>query len=316
MLPSWWDDQIASSPDGMWELVLGIAKSLSLDAVALSKGELFPRGAVANISYKRNALVNPQDFQASTLIASSISNAIISSIKVPYQALPKNVWELSEEIRAIGKGSIDFDALLNYCWRKGVPVIALSNLPFGLKKMDGAALKVGDRPVIILAKKNNSKSWLSFILAHELGHIALGHLENNSSIVDIALQQESTFDSDNTGDSMELEADKFALNILGGPLAQETQERWGDFDSAITLATNARAAANLLGCSAGHLILRYAFRTKRWPEAASALKFLREDFDAQKEIVKSMASGITFDDLSNDVQDLIFRITGYSPLES
>jgi Zn-dependent peptidase ImmA (M78 family) len=300
----------------MWELVLGIAKSLSLDAVALSKGELFPKGAVANISYKRNALVNPQDFQASTLIASSISNAIISSIKVPYQALPKNVWELNEEIRAIGKGSIDFDALLNYCWRKGVPVISLSNLPFGLKKMDGAALKVGDRPVIILAKKNNSKSWLSFILAHELGHIALGHLENNSSIVDIALQQESTFDSDNTGDSMELEADKFALNILGGPLAQETQERWGDFDSAITLATNARAAANLLGCSAGHLILRYAFRTKRWPEAASALKFLREDFDAQKEIVKSMASGIAFDDLSNDVQDLIFRITGYSPLES
>lgn len=316
MLPSWWDDQIASAPDGMWELVLGIAKSLSLDAVALSKGELFPKGAVANISYKRNALVNPQDFQASTLIASSISNAIISSIKVPYQALPKNVWELNEEIRAIGKGSIDFDALLNYCWRKGVPVISLSNLPFGLKKMDGAALKVGDRPVIILAKKNNSKSWLSFILAHELGHIALGHLENNSSIVDIALQQESTFDSDNTGDSMELEADKFALNILGGPLAQETQERWGDFDSAITLATNARAAANLLGCSAGHLILRYAFRTKRWPEAASALKFLREDFDAQKEIVKFMASGIAFDDLSNDVQDLIFRITGYSPLES
>jgi Zn-dependent peptidase ImmA (M78 family) len=300
----------------MWELVLGIAKSLSLDAVALSKGEFFPKGAVANISYKRNALVNPQDFQASTLIASSISNAIISSIKVPYQALPKNVWELNEEIRAIGKGSIDFDALLNYCWRKGVPVISLSNLPFGLKKMDGAALKVGDRPVIILAKKNNSKSWLSFILAHELGHIALGHLENNSSIVDIALQQESTFDSDNAGDSMELEADKFALNILGGPLAQETQERWGDFDSAITLATNARAAANLLGCSAGHLILRYAFRTKRWPEAASALKFLREDFDAQKEIVKSMASGIAFDDLSNDVQDLIIRITGYSPLES
>lgn len=300
----------------MWELVLGIAKSLSLDAVALSKGELFPKGAVVNISYKRNALVNPQDFQASTLIASSISNAIISSIKVPYQGLPNNVWELNEEIRAIGKGSVDFDALLNYCWRRGVPVISLSNLPFGLKKMDGAALKVGDRPVIILAKKNNSKSWLSFILAHELGHIALGHLENNSSIVDIALQQESTFDSDNTGDSMELEADKFALNILGGPLAQETQERWGDFDSAITLATNARAAANLLGCSAGHLILRYAFRTKRWPEAASALKFLREDFDAQKEIVKSMASGIAFDDLSNDVQDLIFRITGYSPLES
>lgn len=316
MLPSWWDDQIASAPDGMWELVLGIAKSLSLDAVALSKGELFPKGAVVNISYKRNALVNPQDFQASTLIASSISNAIISSIKVPYQGLPNNVWELNEEIRAIGKGSVDFDALLNYCWRRGVPVISLSNLPFGLKKMDGAALKVGDRPVIILAKKNNSKSWLSFILAHELGHIALGHLENNSSIVDIALQQESTFDSDNTGDSMELEADKFALNILGGPLAQETQERWGDFDSAITLATNARAAANLLGCSAGHLILRYAFRTKRWPEAASALKFLREDFDAQKEIVKSMASGIAFDDLSNDVQDLIFRITGYSPLES
>ncbi len=311
LLPAWWDMEITNSDGGMWELLLYIARSLSLDVDALSFGEIRPRGAVSNISFKRNALLNIEDAEAGVLVASSIASAVVSVARNHYEPPPQSAKEINKKIRLIGQGSVDFDGLLNYCWAIGIPVIPLLNLPPGFKKMDGAALKIGDRPVIVIARKNNSKSWLSFILAHELAHIALGHLSSNSSIVDVSLQKEATFESGAILDGMEREADDFALDILGGSSAGSLQSEWGSQDTAVQLAGKARAGALEIGCSPGHLILRYAFRTKRWPEALGALKFLTEDFDAQEELMQGIARGIDCDGLSEDVLDLVCRMTGY-----
>ena len=310
MLPDWWEDKAADSVDGAWELVIHLARCLSLDATALSKGIILPTGAVSNISFKRNAAIATETITASSLLASSLSYAILSATKTKYRKPTTNAMDVHQAILNAGNGTADFDGLLSYCWSSGIPVIPLSNLPVGLKKMDGAALQIGDRPVIVIARKNDSKSWLSFILAHELGHIALGHLQQNSSIIDVSLQKESTFAADKPADRMEKDADTFALDILGGPLANEAQSGWNDRDAATKLAVNAREAASRIGCSAGHLILRYAFRTRRWPEAISALKFLREDFDAQQTVVEKMSKYINFDDLAGDMQDLISKVTG------
>jgi len=310
LLPTWWDDKIADSVDGAWELVIHVARCLSLDANALSEGRILPKGAVSNISFKRNASIASETITASSLLASSLSNAILSATKTTYSKPSFDAMKVYQAIRTAGNGTVDFDSLLSFCWDSGIPVIPLSNLPVGLRKMDGAALQVGDRPVIVIARKNDSKSWLSFILAHELGHIALGHLQQNSSIIDVSLQKETTFASDTPSDKMERDADTFALDILGGPLANDAQSGWPDLVAATKLAVNARAASAQIGCAAGHLILRYAFRTRRWSEAISALKFLREDFDAQQAVVEKMSHYIKFDDLADDMQDLIAKVTG------
>ena len=310
LLPDWWEDKAADSIDGAWELVIHLARRLSLDAAALSKGIILPTGAVSNISFKRNAAISTEAITASSLLASSLSYAILSATNTKYLKPSANSMDVHQSIRDAGNGTADFDGLLSYCWNSGIPVIPLANLPVGLRKMDGAALRVGDRPVIVIARKNDSKSWLSFILAHELGHIALGHLQKNSSIIDVSLQKESTFASDKPADKMEKDADSFALDILGGPLANSAQSAWNERDAATKLAVNAREASGRIGCSAGHLILRYAFRTRRWPEAISALKFLREDFDAQQAVVEKMSNFIHFDDLAEDMQDLISKVTG------
>lgn len=310
MLPAWWDDEFAGSVDGMWELVLHISRCLSLDAKSLANGVILPKGAVTNISFKRNAAISSEAITASSLLASSLSNAVLSATKSTFRQPPSNAAEMHLAIKLAGNGIADFDGLLAFCWESGIPVIPLANLPVGLRKMDGAALQVGDRPVIVIARKNDSKSWLSFILAHELSHIALGHLQHNSSIIDVSLQKESTFASDSPADQTEKDADIFALGILGGPSANAAQSNWSDRDSATKLAVLARDASRQIGCSAGHLILRYAFRTRRWPDAISALKFLREDFDAQNAVIEKMSHYVDLSLLAEDMRDLLCQVTG------
>jgi hypothetical protein len=179
-----------------------------------------------------------------------------------------------------------------------------------MKKMDGAALMIGERPVIVISRRNDSKSWLSFILGHELGHIALGHLTPDSSIIDVALQKESTYATESLADPQESEADAFALAVLGGRNADDAQVHWDTREAAVNLAVAARQNAAALGIAPGHLILRYAFRTKRWPEAATALRFLSEDFDAQSVVADSLAKHLQPDELAEDVKELIGKVTG------
>lgn len=54
------------------------------------------------------------------------------------------------------------------------------------------------------------------IVAHELGHIGCGHLEGDGSIIDVSLQEQATYEAESSSDSQEREADKYALNLLGG----------------------------------------------------------------------------------------------------
>jgi len=197
-----------------------------------------------------------------------------------YHPLPSNVADLQRQARLLQNGLLGFDGLLAMCWDHGIPVVPLPNLPVGVRKMDGAALQIGDRPVIVLAKKKSSRAWLSFILAHEMGHIARGHLRPGSSIVDISLQETAEYSAESSGDVEETEADTFALETLGGQRVEREIANWPADSAPVELAVKARMAASTLKIEAGHFILRHAFNTKRWPEAVMALRFLREDLNA------------------------------------
>jgi hypothetical protein len=179
-----------------------------------------------------------------------------------------------------------------------------------MKKMDGAALMIGTRPVIVISRRNDSKSWLSFILGHELGHIALGHVAPDSSIIDVALQKESTYAAESLSDPQESQADAFSLAVLGGKSAEDAQAHWSSRESAVNLAVAAREKAAALGIAPGHIVLRYAFRTKRWPEAAIALRFLSEDFDAHAAVATALSEHLEPEGLADDLRDLIVKVTG------
>ena len=310
LLPDWWQESLATTKDGSWEFILLVARTLSLDAPALAKGEVKRIGAVSSLAYKHSRKTDAAQLTGSTLIAASLSQAIIAAIDRPYRPPPNDPIAVHSRVKELGDGIADFDSLLRYCWESGIAVIPLPHLPVGMKKMDGAALMIGRRPVIVISRRNDSRSWLSFILGHELGHIALGHLAPDSSIIDVALQKESTYAAESLDDPQENDADAFSLSVLGGQSADAVQADWNSRDSAINLAVAARERAGSLGIAPGHLVLRYAFRTKRWPEAATALRFLSEDFDAQAAVAESLTNHLRPEQLANDLRDLIAKVTG------
>jgi Zn-dependent peptidase ImmA (M78 family) len=310
LLPDWWQEDLANTADGGWEFILLVSRMLSLDAAALARGEVQRTGPVSSLAYKRSKKGDASQLTGSTLIAASLAKAIVAAIDRPYIAPPKDPIAIHIRVKELGGGVADFESLLNYCWDSGIAVIPLPHLPVGMKKMDGAALMIGTRPVIVISRRNDSKSWLSFILGHELGHIALGHVAPDSSIIDVALQKESTYAAESLSDPQESQADAFSLAVLGGKSAEDAQAHWSSRESAVNLAVAAREKAAALGIAPGHIVLRYAFRTKRWPEAAIALRFLSEDFDAHAAVATALSEHLEPEGLADDLRDLIVKVTG------
>lgn len=310
LLPDWWEPAVARSDSGLWETALMLGRRLSLDPMALSQGDVHPIGAVSELRYKHTARFDAQTLQAATLIASSLARAVLGALPVVATPARFTAQDVRERLFAMPPGRVDFDALLACCWDFGIPVIPLPHLPKGVKKMDAAALKVGTRPAIVITRKNDSKAWLSFLLAHELGHIALGHVPNNGSIVEGSLQDTVEFDAIGNVDQQEVEANEFAHEVLGGLDADAVVNQWPSNAYPIALAAQATDAAPRLRIAPGHLILRYAFLRNRWLEAQTALRFLHDDVQAQATLICGLEQHLDLDRIADDLQDFVGQITG------
>jgi hypothetical protein len=312
LLPSWWDPSAENMADGAAELALHLSRRLSLDLQALTEGRLVPKGAVSRLAYKHVSNISEVTLTSASFIASSLAHAVLASMSRSYTPLPVDLSELQDRVRELQGGMLGFDGLLALCWSCGIPVIPLTHLPVGVRKMDGAALQVRDRPVIVLAKKKLSRAWLSFILAHEMGHIACGHLRSGASIVDISLQETSEYLAESSPDREEREADGFALEVLGGSEVEHEISSWPRNAAPVELAVRAREAASKLHTEAGHFVLRHAFMTKRWPESIVALRFLSEDVNPETALVGQLKKHVELDLVAADLQDLVTQVTGWN----
>lgn len=310
LLPEWWSSESERGPSGVAELALLLARRLSLDVAALMEGRISPRGSAVDIAYKHQSENNKRNLLAATHIASATATAVIAASHIKYAPLSSDPLRLHQQIKATGDGVVAFHALLDFCWRAGLPVIPLPNLPVGVRKMDGAALLIGNRPAIVISKKRSSRAWLSFILAHEIGHIALGHLKQGSSIIDVSLKEEATYASESSSDTQERDADAYALSLLGGERISQHIGGWSHWLSPVELAVQSREVGELLGIEPGHVILRYAFATKRWSESSSALRFLSEDMNAETVLAQSLSKHLDLNKVSDDIRDLIEKVTG------
>lgn len=310
LLPSWWSPEAEKHPDGLAELCLLISRRLSLDLPSLLRGDIVRKSAAVALAYKHSAAATPQSLQGATSIALSLADAVAASMQDSVISPPKSAEAFAKIARANGSGLVSLESLIETCWDSGIPVVPMPNLPVGIRKMDGAVIKVGNRPVILISKKKSSRAWLSFIVAHEIGHIGCGHLEKTGSIIDVSLQEQTTFEVETTGDLQEREADTFALNLLGGNAVEETISKWPTWASPVDLAVRARESHAALGVESGHLILRYAFKTKRWPDCMSALHFLSEDTNAEAVMQRALRDNLDLDSIADDLRDLVVQITG------
>lgn len=212
ILPEWWSPEIEATESGAQQAKLYLARALSLRIRPFSESP--PRvefDIPAEKRFKRSAKTTDSDIEVAIALARSASRIALSATAAPFTAPPPSASVIRQHILDQGHPWVGLTQLLDYCWSLGVPVLHLATKLLG-KKMDGIAMSNRGRPSIVLSNKR-AHGFLLFHLAHELGHIALGHVNENSAIVDDDLSQSNAAAE---RDPLEQAADQFAIELLTG----------------------------------------------------------------------------------------------------
>ena len=107
-----------------------------------------------------------------------------------------------------GASWVSFKPLLDFCWRNGIPVVYWKGEPG--QCFDGISTSIDGIPIIILGSGKNT-AWTTFHLAHEVGHIMLGHTNNAQ------LNLDSKIEDTHTGtNKKEIAATEFGNTLLRG----------------------------------------------------------------------------------------------------
>jgi hypothetical protein len=248
-LPVWWQDALAEE-GGLFEVRAFIAKHFGLQLTG--DGHLAPRPD-PRVRFKSTAGVDPDRLDSARAAAVGIARAVAAAAIPDWAGALPAAGALRREILDQGRPWVGFEDLIEACWRRGVPVLYLPDLPVTGRKMHGLVTEVAGRPVIVIALhvERLHPAWASFILAHEMGHVALGHLDaaGDDTIVDGEL-------TDGDDDPDEVAANGYALECLNGDRAR--QHLAPRPMTAEALAQAATQAGRRYAVDPGHLTLNWA----------------------------------------------------------
>jgi Zn-dependent peptidase ImmA (M78 family) len=267
--PEWWSEDADSSPSASLELRFSLARKLGLDPRSLVDDEGVARFAWRDEARFKN-LAGESELERAAI--ASFGRAIGSMLLEATRKGPEILIPDAEGIRNSILRSQPFVTLLDLLalsWAAGVPVVHLRIFPLRRKRMAAMTVRVGDRSAILLGKDSKYPAQVAFYLAHEIGHIALGHLSQGSTIVDLEGEESSLAVSD----SEEKEADEFAMYLLTGktnPSVISGSQKY----NAPGLAEAALRSAEAIHIEAGTLALCFGYSSGNWAVVNSAMRFI------------------------------------------
>lgn len=303
VLPSWWEDSIAATPSGFREAAGYICAHLgySLSSLLNEKQEL-AFAHTGSVKYKKSSGLTDEDVCLTTHYALGVARAVAAAMaNTPATEEVPSPEEWRKQLLAISdKPWVCLRHILHSAWELGIPVIQLKNVPHGAKKPDALTTMVGERSVIVVMNARKSPSWLSFIVAHELGHIHHKHLKPGQTLVDEKIDKTS----DEKGEG---EANDFASLLLTGhsDLGLNSTRSMG----IPQLAAAATKFGNNYRIAPGVAALNYGFTTGEWPLAIGALTQLEKNDAAAAYLKQAMDEHLDLDLLPEDTREWITRAT-------
>lgn len=281
--PEWWSDAADASPSAQAELRFSLARNLGLDPVTVLGDEAPQFIWDDSAKYKSFKGDDQRDKPAITAFGKSVTRMLVKTVAqtVPLVGLPAS--QLRQSILK-GNQYVGLVELLAMLWAFGTPVLHLRVFPLPAKKMSAMVTRFQDRYAILLAKDATYPAAIAFYLAHEIGHIACGHVVAGSSLIDM----------DNEGaaqdqDPEELEADKYALELLTGDPDFKI-EKQGLGRSARELANQALTMGHERRIEPGTIALCYGFATGEWPTAQAALQHIYSQAMPAWEVINRIAT--------------------------
>lgn len=246
VLPDWAETAF-NSRAGFLELKTFLVRNTGLE---MRENGVLASRSLPTARFKTTAGTSPDQVVGARTIATACAKLVAKATKTPWSGLSSNADRLRHLATTQSKRNwVDFESVLDACWSSGIPVIYLPDLPIKGRKMEGMVTYVGGHPVVILTKKITIPDWMLFILAHEIGHIAKGHLQETEgeAIVDEKIEDE------NSTDQQEQEANGYATALLAQDGMEFVIE--GTLPKAPELAAEALDFGTTHGVSPGYVIL-------------------------------------------------------------
>ena len=172
--------------------------------------------------------------------------------------------------------------------------------------MVAMCVRVGDRSAILLGKDSMYPAQIAFYLAHEVAHIALGHLSQDTAIVDLEPEQPVIAASDEE----EKEADQFALQLLTGTANPRVLPASGSYN-APGLADAVLKSAGVLHIEPGTLALCFGYSTGNWAVVNSAMQFIYSSArPVWTEVNKLAVRELVLDQIPSDSRPYLNAVLG------
>jgi hypothetical protein len=271
--PKWWTDDAQNSPSATLELYFSIARKLGIDPRSLYEGES-PRFVwQEQARFKHLTTETLQERAAISSFGRSVGALLVPLVPQVDLARIPGAAALRDAILGSGEPFVTLANLLSLCWGLGIPVVHLRVTPWSEKRMAAMAVRIGERSVILLARDSIYPATIAFYVAHELGHVLLGHLGAESAIVDLGTPSELGNVLELGEDIEERAADRFALELLTGSPDLSVLPQSSSYN-APALAAAVLDAAPELKIEPGTLALAFGFSTKNWAAVNSAMKFI------------------------------------------
>jgi hypothetical protein len=267
--PGWWSDSADPSPSARLELRFSLARKLGLDARSLMDEEGVPRFIWRDEARFKN-LSGETDSERAAIASfgRAFGSIVIAATPTGQTKIPADALAIRNSILR-SRPFVGLIDLLVLSWATGIPVVHLRIFPLQRKRMAAMSVRVGDREAILLGKDSMFPAQIAFYLAHEVGHIAMGHLAKETAIVDL----ESNRLAIDGNDQEEIEADRFALQLLTGRVDPRVLPASGAYN-APALADAVLNSASSLHIEPGTLALCFGYSTGNWAVVNSAMKFI------------------------------------------
>ncbi|NES65971.1 MAG: ImmA/IrrE family metallo-endopeptidase [Okeania sp. SIO2D1] len=303
-LPSWWDDELNNKPFAVLEGAGYIADRLNLDLKSLlDETETVKFNHPPQTKFKQRSSKHNKYPDVAQALASRVAELIAFATEVNFTPLPTNVKEIRAEILKISP-TVNLTSLLKYCWHQGIIIAYFNNFPESktIKKIAGLIQWQSNSPVIILSSTYTQPALIAFDLAHELGHLVLGHLQDGL-LVDEEINS-------NCNDDEENQANKFATELLLDNCAHclENNDIY-NHEQLIKLAQE-KAKENPT-VEPEFIVLNHAWHhPNNWGNANKALDKLDPERKGQQIINEYLADRIDWDKLNDENYEYLERVLG------
>lgn len=260
------DRLLAIAPRGA--AVTALARAFAWTRDALLAGVPVARAVAAPVRFKA---IRSQEASESPLVtlAYTLSEIVRAHAnRAPYNTIPNDPIGIRREARD-RNGQVTLESLLRWMWAAGIAVIPLH----GGGGFSAAVWMVDDVPVVVLKEAREVAAFWLFDLAHELGHIARGHVAA-TGLVDVDSPRPSAQDHD------EQEASDFALELLLPDHAallravrDDARGNYLRFKGAVaTVARRADLNPGILGMVAAYELTEVGQYKDRWGSANNLAK--------------------------------------------